>query len=45
MINAIDDSYELNLDTGFLEIATVSILREYLARKVSREKRRENLNS
>ena len=29
------DSIELNLDTNFLERATVSLIREYLARKVN----------
>jgi len=28
------ESIDLNLDTDFLEIATVSLIREYLARKV-----------
>ena len=36
MTNAkqITESVDLNLDTDYLEIATVSLIREYLARKV-----------
>lgn len=29
------DSIELNLDTGYLETASISLIREYLARKVN----------
>ena len=34
MTNVTVELVELNLDTDYLEIATVSLIREYLARKV-----------
>lgn len=35
MTNATSDLIELNLDTDYLEVAIVTLIREYLARKVS----------